>query len=139
MRTRTQPLLPLRLQVLPLCEVRCGWLALKSLAAVLIGAFACASPAAAQSRGELLYSTHCVTCHTTQMHWRNNKAARDWAGLQFQVRRWQAAASLGWSEADVLEVSRYLNESIYRFDVPAAPSSSSSPSAGLAIGAGLLR
>jgi hypothetical protein len=40
------------------------------------------------------------------------------------VRRWQDAASLAWSDGDILEVSRYLNESIYRFERPANPASS---------------
>lgn len=37
------------------------------------------------------------------------------ASLKVQVRRWQDAASLAWSDDDILEVSRYLNESIYHF------------------------
>ena len=73
------------------------------------------------SRGELLYSTHCIACHTTQMHWRDKKSAKDWPSLKAQVRRWQGAASLEWSEADVLEVTRYLNETIYRFEQKADP------------------
>lgn len=81
-----------------------------------IGVAMAASPARAQSRGELLYSTHCIACHTSQMHWRDKRVATDWATLTFQVRRWQGVASLGWSEADVLEVANYLNDSIYRFE-----------------------
>jgi mono/diheme cytochrome c family protein len=88
---------------------------------VLVGALAPAMPARAQSRGELLYSTHCIACHTTQMHWRDKKSATDWPSLKAQVQRWQGAASLGWSEADVLEVTRYLNETIYRFEQKADP------------------
>lgn len=72
----------------------------------------------AQTRGELLYSTHCVTCHTTQVHWRDNKQAYDWDSLKFQVRRWQGITGLQWSDADVTEVSRYLNETIYRYPPP---------------------
>ena len=68
-----------------------------------------------QTRGELLYSTHCVACHTTQMHWRNVKQAFDWDSLKFQVRRWQGNAGLAWNEADIAEVSRYLNETIYHY------------------------
>lgn len=68
-----------------------------------------------QSRGDLLYSTHCVTCHTTQVHWRDDKKAYDWDSLKFQVRRWQGNAGLVWSDADITEVSRYLNETIYRY------------------------
>ena len=70
---------------------------------------------AQQSRGELLYSTHCIFCHTTQMHWRDKKLATDWTSLRFQVRRWQDNAGLAWNEADIREVTLYLNESIYRY------------------------
>jgi mono/diheme cytochrome c family protein len=97
----------------------------RSSVAALVGVLAATSPAIAQSRGELLYSTHCISCHTSQMHWRDNKAASDWASLKFQVRRWQGAASLSWSDEDILEVARYLNESIYRFE-PSADSLSRS-------------
>lgn len=85
---------------------------------------AAAGPALAQSRGELLYTTHCISCHTTEMHWRDKRAASDWSSLKFQVRRWQSAASLGWTEGDVVEVARYLNETIYRFASTTDPVSS---------------
>jgi cytochrome c len=38
---------------------------------------ALALSAHAQSRGELLYSTHCVACHTAKIHWRDGRAATD--------------------------------------------------------------
>jgi mono/diheme cytochrome c family protein len=66
------------------------------------------------SRGQALYTTHCIACHNTQVHWRDNKLATDWDSLKALVRRWQATAALAWSEADVVEVARYLNDSIYR-------------------------
>ena len=69
----------------------------------------------ATARGEMLYLTHCVTCHTTEIHWRNNKQAYDWNSLKEQVRRWQGNAGLLWEEADIVEVSRYLNDTIYRY------------------------
>jgi mono/diheme cytochrome c family protein len=70
----------------------------------LLCALASAGTAIAQvvpppTRGQLLYSTHCIECHTTQMHWRTHKQARDWDSLKAQVRRWQATANLGWTEA----------------------------------------
>jgi mono/diheme cytochrome c family protein len=74
-----------------------------------------AQPPPAASRGELLYTTHCIECHTTQMHWREQRLARDWDSLKAQVRRWQGNAGLGWSEADVVHVARYLNATIYRY------------------------
>lgn len=87
----------------------------------LLAAWA-ASGAAAQSqptpgspaRGRLLYETHCVACHNSQMHWRDQRIVRDWDGLVREVDRWQSRAHLGWSAAEVLEVARHLNEIVYR-------------------------
>ena len=85
------------------------------------------APAMAQSRGELLYATHCAACHTAQMHWRDHRAVSNWTSLTFQVRRWQGAASLAWSDSDILDVSRYLNERIYHFEQTADTVSSRLP------------
>jgi hypothetical protein len=35
-----------------------------------------------------------------------------------QVGKWQGAASLSWSEQDVVAVARYLNDSFYHFALP---------------------
>ena len=63
-------------------------------AAVLYSGLAAAQDKGKDSRGELLYSTHCVACHATQTHWRSKKIAIDMIGLQEQeeVRRWQGYA-----------------------------------------------
>ena len=94
----------------------------------LVCALTLASAAQAESRGELLYSTHCLACHTSQMHWRDKKQATDWNSLKAQVRQWQATAMLGWSEDDIVGVTRYLNESFYGFSQTSDPRSSSVPS-----------
>ena len=88
-----------------------------TLAATTVGTWAQAQPTpeAVSTRGELLYSTHCIECHTTEMHWRAQRQARDWDTLKAQVRRWQAVVSLRWSEADINDVARYLNDTIYQF------------------------
>jgi mono/diheme cytochrome c family protein len=67
------------------------------------------------TRGELLYDAHCIECHNVQIHWRDQKQARNWASLKAQVIRWQAIARLGWDDSDVEEVTRHLNETVYRF------------------------
>lgn len=87
----------------------------RGLAAVLV--CAAALPAAAQSRGELLYRNHCIECHTSKMHWREQRLATDWPSLVRQVARWQGEAHLNWNGDDINDVARYLNESIYRFPV----------------------
>ena len=68
-----------------------------------------------EPRGELLYSTYCVGCHTTQVHWRDKTLATDWTSLKVQVRRWQQNVGLGWEEEDVASVARYLNDLYYHF------------------------
>ncbi len=68
-----------------------------------------------ESRGELLYSTHCNTCHTLQIHWREQKLVTDWKSLKAQVSRWQAYAKLGWREEDIVDVALYLNARYYKF------------------------
>lgn len=74
-----------------------------------------AQTAAPASRGQLLYDTHCLACHDTQVHWRDGKRVRNWDTLVAQVRRWQAVADLRWSDDDILQVARHLNARIYRY------------------------
>ena len=95
------------------CRFVCA--GLTSLLVGLAGAPAAAQTAATPSRGELLYDTHCKACHREQVHWRDKKLATDWQTLREQVRHWQASALLGWSEADIVAVTRYLNDAHYRF------------------------
>ncbi len=73
------------------------------------------TPEVATSRGELLYSTHCIGCHTAQIHWRDKKLATDWASLKEQVRRWAINTGLTWGDDDILAVSRHLNTLYYHF------------------------
>lgn len=74
--------------------------------------------AQAQTRGELLYATHCLACHNTQMHWREKKRVIDWPSLRAQVRQWQAADQLAWSDDDIEAVARHLNTLFYRLPPP---------------------
>jgi mono/diheme cytochrome c family protein len=75
-----------------------------------LGAAQGAPPA---DRGELLYAIHCIACHSEQLHWRDRKVASDWPRLNAEVRRWQTAARLNWSEDDIVAVARYLNVTVY--------------------------
>ena len=73
----------------------------------------------APSRGELLYTTHCIACHTTQVHWRDRRLATDFTSLVAQVGRWQNNTGLAWSSEEILDVARYLNATIYHVPDPA--------------------
>lgn len=86
-----------------------------------------AAQAQSQSRGELLYNTHCIACHTTQAHWRDRKLATDWRTLQAEVRRWQAIGQLRWNDDDVLAVTAYLNDRYYRYARPRETSAAPGP------------
>jgi mono/diheme cytochrome c family protein len=67
------------------------------------------------SGGALLYETHCIACHSKEIHWRDRKLATDWTSLAAQVRRWQQNTGLQWSDDEIEQVTRYLNRTIYRF------------------------
>ncbi len=117
----------------PLREVF-GTTHLRRLLSCLLGACVAgplavaAQPTPGDSRGELLYSTHCVTCHTTQVHWRDKKLATDWPSLRAQVRRWESNIGMNWSDDDIVAVTRYLNEHYYRFPTPETTAAVDRPS-----------
>ena len=97
-------------------------LGLAAAAIFASGALAQTPNAAGDKRGELLYATHCVGCHTTEVHWREKKLATDWAGLTAQVERWQQNNNLGWSADDIAAVARHLNAAFYHYPMPAGKS-----------------
>lgn len=70
------------------------------------------------SRGKLLYSLHCVNCHTEQKHWRANKKVSDWPSLVSQVRLWQNISNLKWDNHDTESVANYLNTLYYHYPLP---------------------
>jgi len=70
------------------------------------------------TRGELLYSTHCIACHNLQVHWRDKKLTGDWMSLRAEVRHWQKLSGLGWGENDVETVALYLNAHYYHYPTP---------------------
>jgi mono/diheme cytochrome c family protein len=90
-------------------------------AIALVGLAAHAQTTPVPGRGELLYTTHCIACHTSQMHWRDNRRARDWESLKAQVRLWQGNTALRWDEADISDVAAYLNDTVYHY--PRTPGS----------------
>ena len=70
---------------------------------------------AGESRGALLYSTHCAACHTAEIHWREKSLVTNMDSLKFQVRRWQASIGLNWTEDELTDVAGYLNATYYGF------------------------
>jgi mono/diheme cytochrome c family protein len=85
------------------------------LAALASLAQAEAPPLGNAARGELLYATHCIACHSDQVHWRDKKIATDWPNLQSEVERWQGLSGLRWNPQDIADVARYLNTAYYHY------------------------
>lgn len=67
------------------------------------------------TRGQLLYLSNCNACHSTQIHWREQKLVTGWNSLRQQVRRWQAIAGLKWSDEEIDDVAHYLNTLFYSY------------------------
>lgn len=97
--------------------MRCGSGVLLALYGSLAIAAAPAAVKVEPSRGELLYTTYCVACHTEQVHWRDKKLVANWKSLVAEVDRWQANGKLEWSRNDIEQVSRYLNAIHYHYRV----------------------
>lgn len=92
----------------------------RSISAFLLASLPCLAQAEAPrtgdaARGELLYATHCITCHGDQVHWRDNKLVTNWGNLQSEVDRWQTLSGLRWNAQDIADVARYLNNVYYRY------------------------
>ena len=81
----------------------------------LAAAAAAAEERSPQGRGALLYTTFCVECHTTQVHWRDKRIATDLRGLRAQVRRWQDNIGQNWEQKDIDAVTNHLNRTFYKF------------------------
>jgi cytochrome c len=75
-------------------------------------------PANDTSRGKLLYSLHCISCHNEQKHWLANKKVADWPSLVSQVRLWQNISNLKWDNNDIESVARHLNSLYYHYPTP---------------------
>ena len=87
-------------------------------ALMLVGALAAGqAPTNNAPNGELTYTTYCIACHTTQIHWREKKLATDWTSLRSQVRHWLLEAGTAATEDDIAAVAGYLNGLYYNFPV----------------------
>jgi hypothetical protein len=70
------------------------------------------------TRGGDLYRTHCIACHTAQVHWRDKSMVHSWGDLRYQVARWQKNAGQDWSAQEIEDVAAYLNRLFYQVPCP---------------------
>jgi mono/diheme cytochrome c family protein len=74
--------------------------------------------AADRDRGMVLYEARCVACHTTSVHSRENRRAKNYADVREWVSRWSNFLGSDWGPAEIEDVSRYVNERFYGFPCP---------------------
>lgn len=67
------------------------------------------------SRGQLLYENHCVGCHESVVHIREQRKVVSLAALRAQVAHRARLQGLRWSEEDVDDVALYLDTRYYKF------------------------
>ncbi len=66
------------------------------------------------ARGKLFYDAQCVTCHTAEVHWRDNSIVHSWIDVVMQVDRWQQNTGQQWGASEVGDVAAYLNAIYYK-------------------------
>ena len=68
------------------------------------------------SRGQLLYENHCLECHTSVVHIRNNRKAINLIEVRKFVIRWSRELHLPWQKEEIDDVVRYLDRQYYKLD-----------------------
>ncbi len=69
-------------------------------------------------RGQLLYETHCATCHTERLHDREKSVIRSYADLRAEVGKRAAMTNRRFSPDELDDIIEYLDRSHYRLDIP---------------------
>ena len=67
------------------------------------------------SRGRLLYENHCIACHISQVHIRENRKAKNLIELKHWVIKRSRAIQLDWGDDEFDAVTLYLSERYYKF------------------------
>lgn len=67
------------------------------------------------SLGQLLYENHCTKCHTSIVHIRERKKAKNIQDVQAWVGKWQTYEKLNWDEKSINAVADYLVMHYYKF------------------------
>lgn len=65
-------------------------------------------------RGRALYENHCRQCHDSWAHDAEGRTVATYDGLRQRVASWSHHSGLGWSTAEIGEVTEYLNRRFYQ-------------------------
>jgi len=98
--------------------------------ALLLAALAAGLPARAADigRGQALYESRCVGCHTKSVHNPESRRATNFGGVLAMVSRWNDTLGGDWKAEEIEDVAVYLNQRYYKYPCPSsvcAPGSAS--------------
>lgn len=91
---------------------------------LLVNGYALAAPFqnADAAAGKALVDKHCINCHASsfggdgsEIYTRDNRKVKTSKGLVAQVRNCNTMLGLKWFEDEELNVSKYLNQTYYKF------------------------
>ena len=99
-------------------QSRTRLIAALAIAFTAVAAIATDAMAADPERGRALYESRCDACHTTGVHERASRKAADFAGIRFQVERWNTQLGGAWARDDIDDVAVYLNDQYYKYRCP---------------------
>lgn len=68
-----------------------------------------------ESQAQLLYEHHCLKCHESNVHIRNNNKAKNIKDVRAWVIKWQTQEKLGWDNNAINAVTEYLVRRYYKF------------------------
>ena len=66
-------------------------------------------------RGQALYENHCKSCHEDWAHTRDGSRIFNQSELRNRVAAWSIHSGLGWSDEEIDDVTRFLNQQYYNF------------------------
>ena len=66
-------------------------------------------------KGKKLYEAKCHGCHDTRIHTRPNRIIHTYSDLVNRVKFCDSASKAGFSDADMADVTDYLNTTFYKF------------------------
>ncbi|HEX19761.1 MAG TPA: hypothetical protein ENG78_02945 [Acidiferrobacteraceae bacterium] len=66
-------------------------------------------------RGQLLYENHCQVCHSSVVHIREKRKAKNTGAIRSWVIHWSKYLKLSWSDGEIDEVVHYLNSRYYKY------------------------
>jgi hypothetical protein len=83
--------------------------------ALIMTALSSLPASASEAVGKQLHDTHCQQCHDNTIYTRKNSIIHGFSELQARVEFCESANNKNWSEKQINEVVKYLNNTFYKF------------------------